>query len=159
MHAHDVLKYGNLTVLHAVRDLPEADWHAPNVCGVWSVREIIAHLASFEYVLIEVLNVAGGMKPAPYLLDMLHDGQGFNDREVPARAGLSAAETLAEYEATHARTMRLATDLPPGRFATAGFLPEYGAEYDLEDYIAYSFYGHKREHSAQIAVFRDGIGR
>ncbi len=47
MHALDVLKYGNLTLPHAVRDLPEADWQTPNVCGYWSVREIIAHLASF----------------------------------------------------------------------------------------------------------------
>jgi hypothetical protein len=40
-----------------------------------------------------------------------------------------------------------------------GALPWYGAEYDLEDFIAYSFYGHKREHTAQINVFRDALAR
>lgn len=38
-----------------------------------------------------------------------------------------------------------------------GALPCYGAEYDLEDFIVYSFYGHKREHCAQIAVYRDTL--
>ena len=46
MHALDVLKYGNLTVLRALKDLPPDDWQTPGVCGRWSVREIIAHLAS-----------------------------------------------------------------------------------------------------------------
>ena len=159
MHALDVLKYGNLTLLHAVRDLPEADWNAPNVCGHWSVREIIAHLASFEYALVDALGVARGGPIGPHLADLLRDGQAFNDTQVPARAGLSPAETLAEYEAMHARTMELTAALPSSLFYNTGFLPAYGMEYDLEDYIAYSFYGHKREHAAQIMVFRDGIGR
>ena len=31
------------------------------------------------------------------------------------------------------------------------------SEYSLEDFIVYTFYGHKREHSAQIAAFRDRL--
>jgi hypothetical protein len=159
MNARDVLKYGNLTVLRAVRDLPETDWQTGGVCGYWSVKEIIAHLASFEHVLVEVLTVAAGGEMGPYSLEMMADGQAFNDRQVSDRAGLSVAETLAEYEATQAETMRLAAELPDQHFRTAGFLPAYGSEYDLDDFIAYSFYGHKREHCAQIAVFRDHIRR
>jgi uncharacterized protein (TIGR03083 family) len=159
MHALDVLKYGNLTLLHAVQDLAEDDWRAPNVCGVWSVREIIAHLASFEHVLVEALGAARGEPPGPHLTDMLRDGQAFNDAQVPARAGLSPTETLAEYATVHARTMELAAALPTTLFYNTGFLPAYGMEYDLDDFIAYSFYGHKREHAAQIMVFRDAIGR
>jgi hypothetical protein len=41
--------------------------------------------------------------------------------------------------------------------AEIGLLPWYSAEYDLEDYITYAFYGHKREHCAQIAVYRDTL--
>lgn len=159
MHALDVLKYGNLTVLRAVQDLAEEDWHTPNVCGFWSVRQIIAHLASFEHVLLGALDVARGEPTAGPLAEMLRDGQAFNDRQVPARAGLSPAETLAEYEATHARTLERAAALSSSLFYNTGFLPAYGMEYDLEDFITYAFYGHKREHAAQIMVFRDRIGR
>jgi uncharacterized protein (TIGR03083 family) len=159
MHALDVLKYGNLTVLHALKRLPDEDWHTPHVCGVWSVREIIAHLASFEYALVDALSVARGQPIGPHLAEMLRDGQAFNDKQVSARAGLSPAETLAEYEKVQAQTMELTAALPSNLFYNTGFLPAYGMEYDLEDFIAYSFYGHKREHAAQVMVFRDGIGR
>ena len=37
--------------------------------------------------------------------------------------------------------------------------PWYGKEYALDDFIVYTFYGHKREHSAQIAAFRDLLRR
>lgn len=159
MNPLDVLKYGHATVLRTVAKLPEADWQTAGVCGYWSVRQIIAHLASFEQALVEAIDVAGGAEPGPALTALLRNGQAFNDAQVAARASLSAAETLAEYESTHQLTLLRAADLPTERFRRAGFLPRYGQEYDLEDFIAYSFYGHKREHSAQIAVFRDHIGR
>jgi uncharacterized protein (TIGR03083 family) len=159
MNPLDVLKYGHATVLRAVADLPEADWHTAGVCGYWSVREIIAHLASFERALAEAIDVAGGAASGPQLTALLRNGQAFNDAQVAARAGLSVAETLAEYESAHQAAAHRAAGLPTEQFRQVGFLPRYGSAYDLEDFIAYSFYGHKREHSAQIAVFRDHIQR
>jgi uncharacterized protein (TIGR03083 family) len=159
LHTIDVLHYGHLTVLHAVNDLPPADWLTPNVCGVWSVKEIIAHLASFELALADALRVARGEPFGGLLADLLRDGQAFNDTQVPARAALSPAETVAEYEAAHHAAQRMAAELPAAAFTQTGIMPQYGAEYDLDDFLAYTYYGHKREHSAQIAVFRDAIRR
>lgn len=159
MHALDVLKYGNLTVLRALKGLPYDDWNTPGVCGYWSVREIIAHLASFEYALIDALAVARGAPMGSRLGELLRDGQAFNDAQVAARIGLSPAETLADYEKAHAEAVEAAAALRSSLFYNTGFLPAYGMEYDLEDFITYAFYGHKREHSAQIMVFRDKIGR
>ena len=161
MHLADVLKYGNRTVLHAVDGLPPADWTTPGVCGHWSVKEIIDHLASFECLLIEALEIAAGSRTehGPYLTEWLRDGQAFNDSQVPARAALSFEETLAAYQADQKRTMTLAVAMSAEQARQVGFLPAYGAEYDADDFVAYTFYGHKREHSAQIAVFRDLIKR
>lgn len=159
MHALDVLKYGNLTVLRALKGRPYDDWNTAGVCGYWSVREIITHLASFEYALIDALAVARGGPMGPRLSELLRDGQAFNDAQVAARLGLSPAEALAEYEQAHAQTMELTAALPSSLFYNTGFLPAYGMEYDLEDYITYAFYGHKREHMAQVGVFRDVISR
>lgn len=158
MNAHDVLYYGNQTVLRTVRGLSAPDWETAGVCGWWSVKEIIAHLASFEHMLADVFAMVNGDPPGPTLVEWMSDGQGFNDRQVPARAALSPAQVLAEYEQTVARNLASAAALPQEAFRTIGFFPAYGAEYDFEDFIAYTFYGHKREHSAQIAVFRDRIG-
>ena len=159
MHTLDVLHYGTLTSLRTLQGLPAADWLTPNVCGVWSVKDIIAHLSSFELALADVLRVARGEPLAGLLAELLADGQAFNDAQVAARAALSVEDTLAEFGAANEAAMRLATALPPAAFTKSGFLPEYGAAYDLQDFLIYTYYGHKREHGAQIAVFRDAIGR
>lgn len=48
MHCNDIILNGHQTVLHAIDGLAEAEWHTPGVCGVWSVKDILAHLASFN---------------------------------------------------------------------------------------------------------------
>ena len=161
MHPVDVLTYGNGTVLRTVEGLPAADWDTGGVCGWWSVRQIIAHLASFEHILSEALEIAGGARDGygPTLKAWFRDPQAFNDQQVADRAALSPDATLADYAAAQAQTMTLAAALPAEAWQRAGFLRAYGAEYDPEDFITYALYGHKREHAAQIAVFRDAIGR
>ena len=159
MNATDTLKYGHLTVLKSIEGLPEADWHAPGVCGVWSVKDIVAHLASFEYLLIDVLKTLLADGPFPTLEKYGADPGGFNDAEVEARRDKTVAEVLAEYNETQAQTMQLLAQIPVELRQQNGALPWYGQEYDLDDFIVYTFYGHKREHCAQIAVFRDQLER
>jgi hypothetical protein len=38
-------------------------------------------------------------------------------------------------------------------------IPRHDMEYSLDVFVAYAYYGHKRERSAQIVVFRDQIRR
>jgi uncharacterized damage-inducible protein DinB len=156
VNALDILKYGQQTSLKAVDELPDADWETPGACGVWSVKNIIAHLASYEHVLVEVLTGFQGGGPTPYLESF---NEHFNDLQVAMRQDLSVAETLGEYNAVHARVIAVAVQLPAETFRQIGTLPWYGMEYALDDIIVYMYYGHKREHSAQIAVFRDRLGR
>jgi hypothetical protein len=159
MNALDILKYGHFTVMGAVKDLPEADWNTAGVCGIWSVKQIIAHLASFEHLLVEILENLAGHEPGPALQRYWADYLAFNDHEVAARAHLNAAQTMADYEAAQAQTMMLLPQIPEAKRGEKGILPWYGAEYDLDDFLVYTYYGHKREHCAQVAVFRDQIRR
>ena len=160
MNAIDVLKYGHKTVLDTLDGLPQTDWETPGVCGIWSVKEIIAHLASYEHMLVEVLTIFLDGGPMPYLEKMGAVGPlQFNDDEVALRKDKTVTEVLAEYNDTHAQTMGLAARIPAETYRQNGTLPWYGPEYDLDDFITYTFYGHKREHSAQIAVFRDQLAR
>jgi hypothetical protein len=52
MNAADILTYRHRTVLHTIADLPAEAWEMPGACGVWSCKDIIAHVASFEHVLL-----------------------------------------------------------------------------------------------------------
>jgi hypothetical protein len=158
MNAVDILKYGHLTVQQTLAGLPEAEWETGGVCGVWSVKDIIAHLASYEWLLVDLLNsfLAGG--PTPHLEKMGTLGpEQFNDDEVALRQDKSSQELLTEYTETQAKTMALAGQISAETFREVGTLPWYGPEYSLDDFLVYTYYGHKREHCAQINVFRDRI--
>lgn len=155
MHAFDVLKYGNLTLLSAIDGLTAEECAPGGVCGVWSVKDIIAHLASHELFLVDVFTTLLGRSPTPVMDQYLADWKSFNDDQVNLRKGKTYAQVLDEYKRAHAQVMALIAQLPEELFRRSGILPWYGAEYDLEDYLAYGYYGHKREHSAQIMVYRD----
>lgn len=157
MNASDILKYGHGTVLQTIEGFPESAWETPGACGVWSVKDIIAHLASYEHVLVDVLSTFVGGSHTPYLNKFTDPGVNFNDSEVAARKGKSVKEVLDEYNDTHAQVMSMVSRIPVETLRQAGTIPWYGIEYALDDYIVYAFYGHKREHSAQIAAFRDHL--
>ena len=158
MNAFDILKYGHGTVLQSIEGLPESAWEAPGACGVWSIKDIIAHLASYEHVLVDVLTTFVSSSPTPYLSKFTDPGGNFNDPEVAARKGKSVYEVLGEYNDINAQVMSQAARIPAETFRQTGTLPWYGMEYALDDFIVYTQYGHKREHSAQIAAFRDHLG-
>ena len=158
MNAVDVLRYGHGTVLATLEGVPSAEWTTPGVCGVWSVKDIVAHLASYEVALVDVLTSLTKGGPTP-TLDRFKEGRVFNDAEVAARQGLTAEEVLDGYEGAHEQTMALIAEIPEATRRQPGTLPWYGAEYALDDFIVYAFYGHKREHSAQIDVFKDKLAR
>lgn len=157
MNAVDILKYGHLTVLQTIDGFPESAWDTPGACGVWSVKDIIAHLASYEQVLVDVLTSFGGSDPTPVLNRFIELGSQFNDTEVNRRKEKTMKEVLGEYNDTHAQVMSMVAQLPPETLRQTGTLPWYGAIYALDDFLVYAYYGHKREHSAQIAVFRDHL--
>jgi Mycothiol maleylpyruvate isomerase N-terminal domain len=158
MNPTDIMKYGQRTVLRTLEAFPEPAVELAGACGVWSVKDIISHLASHEHVLVDVLSTFVGGVATPYLKEMTAEGgQGFNDAEVARRKGNTLTEVLKEFEDTHRQALSVAGQISPELFPKAGTLPWYGMEYALDDYIVYGFYGHKREHSAQIAAFRDVI--
>jgi hypothetical protein len=158
MNANDILKYGHYTVLSAIDGLNEPDWEVAGVCGIWSVRDIIAHLASYELMLIDVFTSVIDPNAPTALLSAYSGGvDAFNDDQVSRRRGYSIPEVLAEYNHLVERTQALLAQIPGSIRDQEGVLPWYGAEYDLDDFIVYTFYGHKREHCAQIAVFRDTL--
>jgi hypothetical protein len=158
MNAEDVLNYGHDFVMRYLAHFPGSEWETPGVCGWWSTKQIVAHLASFEHKLVDVLDVQLGEEPGPTLQRLFEIGPGmFNDVEVADRDGWTAEQVLDDYTGACERTMALIRRIPIADRRRAGALPWYGAEYDLEDYIVYTFYGHKREHIAQVNVFLDGL--
>jgi DinB superfamily len=159
MNAKDILKYGQLTVLQTIAGFPEAEWETPGACGIWSVKDIIAHLASYEQVLVDILISFTSDGSTPVLGRYIEQGGQFNDNEVGSRKTKKIQEVLAEFNDAHARTLSMIADIPAETLRQNGTLPWYGMAYALDDVLVYMYYGHKREHSAQVAAFRDALER
>lgn len=150
MNATDILKYGDLTVQHSIENIKPELLNKPGACGVWSIKDILAHLTSFEHVLTEVLGTFIGKTTTTYLNQNNADPQKFNDHQVAVRKDKSFDEIHSEYNQVHSQVMEKIAKISHQKLQEVGTLPWYGSEYSLDDYIVYSNYGHKREHTAQI---------
>lgn len=157
MNVSDVLYYGNRTLMRSVEGLEEDNWHMPGACGIWSVKDIFSHLTSYELWHEEALQGFLGGGPTPMMEAMAEQGDDFNDQQVKLLKDWSAEEVLREYQSAHKRLHSLSKDIPDSTYRENGTLPWYGEGYCLEDFLVYSNYGHKREHSAQIHAFRDRL--
>ena len=157
MHINDIFANGHLTLMHTLDSLPVENVEIPNVCGVWSVKDILIHLTSFEQVLGDLLaSLQGKAKDTLRLHDFIYDPT-FNDRIVRENKHKSYAMILQEYDLAHQRATKLLLNFPEELRHMSGLIGWYGEAYDLDDFIAYTYYGHKVEHSAQIALYKDSI--
>src|SRR5436305_1837283 len=129
MNAGDILKYGHGTILQTIEGVPEAAWETGGVCGVWSTKDVLAHLGSYEELLIEVLSAFTGGGPTPLMEMWGQLGLGFNDTQVELRRGKSGTDVLADYNAAHDRVRAQVAQIPAETFRAIGTLPWYGADY------------------------------
>ena len=154
MNAHDILFYGNRTLLESLERVPPDARTKSGLIGWWSAREAMAHLAIFEAGLTEILESFLGGPPPQLMVGMESEK---NDALVAQKQSMSFDELLAEYKAHVARNLALIEKISPDTRRAAGTLPWYGAEYALDDYLVYTYYGHKREHAARFEAFGDAL--
>ncbi len=153
MNAADILKYGHLTLMGSIEGI--TDWDTPGAVGTWTAKDLMSHLACYEHIIAEVFQGFVGGGDTPYMKMMSAAYAEFNEKVVAASQGKALAEVMGDYNTAHEQMKRLFVQIPAETFAQVGTLPWYGAEYSLDDYIVYTQYGHKCEHAAQFAAFRD----
>ena len=108
-------------------------------------------------MLLDILAAFLGSAPTPSLDQFRNPDSDFNDPQVALRKRSTAGDIVAEYSATCAQTLELIARIPAETLRQSGTLPWYGADYALDDPIVYMYYGHKREHAAQIAAVCDRL--
>jgi hypothetical protein len=100
-------------VLRTHEVFPQSAVDLAGACGYWSVKDILAHLASYELVLTDVLSGFVGHDPTPYLDKFTGEGGAtFSDDEVNWRKEMTLRQVLAEFEDAHQRAIALAETLP-----------------------------------------------
>lgn len=156
MNVHVLLRHAHRRVHEVVDPLTAAEWELPDVCGIWSTKQVVAHLTGWAGYFEEFLAPhAGVARPTPHIDDYRALGEdGFNARHGTAAAGLAVDQVCSAYDAVWSRIFALAQQVPPTRWIDAGTLP-WDPEGSLDDFAVYGYYGHHYEHAAQIEEFHN----
>jgi hypothetical protein len=159
MHPISMHMYGHKFFMDALDGLDMSHVEDPGVCGVWSAKDVVGHIGVGELALVEILEGLLGFEgPRPVLQTMFEHGPATaNDIEAEKRKDHSYTMVLNEYLAAYKRVTELLAKIPTEQFIESGLLKWYGPDYDLEDFLVYSYYAHKREHGAQINVLKDRV--
>jgi hypothetical protein len=129
----------------AYAGLPEARLVQPGVVDDWSVKDIVAHVTTWEQEALKHLPliIAGGTAPR-------YAAQGgidaFNARATQAGRRLSLAEVLRRRDETHARLVEFIRAQPEGTF---------GSRTRARRRLRLDTYGHYPEHTAAIRAWRE----
>ena len=104
MNASDVIKYGHSFFTAALEQVPRDEWQQTGVCGIWSVKDVVAHLAACEVFLGELLAAWSAGTQADFGAAM---GEAYSPAAVEARAADTPAQVLAEYDRAYQRVSQL----------------------------------------------------
>lgn len=160
MNLEALLEHGHRIFLHSTEGFSDEEWEREGVCGKWSAKDVVGHITAMEHWGEEVLSTFAGGGQTPYLEGMSELGADkFLENQVIERRSSPVQATLEEYNEVYQRVLALLPQIPAETMQKVGTLPWYGEIYALDDFLVYSNYAHKREHSAQLAVYRDRLNK
>lgn len=125
--------------LHALDRVPEDQFATPGVCGVWSVKDLLGHIAVWDDVAVRKIGRLDGTEPN----GMDEEVDAINAREAAVRADRTGAEQRAEMERNHERLL--------GALEAASRASDDDLE-RVRRWIAADTWEHYAEHTAQVAA-------
>ena len=155
MAVAEQLENAHLLVISTVDNLPELEWDMPMSEGGWTVKDSIAHLASYELILKDVLRTfADDASETPYLARYLHSNDDLRREEVSARSSHTAQQVIDEYQEVQTDTTGLLARISAETLEKKGTLSWYGEDRSLSDLIR-SISAHIQRHCDEITEFRN----
>ena len=125
--------------------LTEAEMMAPGVAGEWSVKDMLAHVATWEEEALKYLPlVLAGGRPPRYASYGGIDA--FNARMTEAKRGLSLAEVQRLLVETHRQLIAYLQSVPEAQFAT---------ETRFRHRLRLDTYSHYPLHTTMIRTWRE----
>ena len=155
MNTRDMLEQSHLLVFKTLEDLPAVAWDMPGACGDWSVKDLVAHLVSYEQVLIDALNTFSGAAPTASLQDFINDPASFDREQVEARKYHTAQQVEDEYQELQLQSSSLLARIPSESVQQPA--PWSGTQQPLADFVQ-TLCQHVQKHCAQITGFREKNG-
>jgi len=141
-------------LLASIDGLSEAEMTTQIVAGVWTVRDILAHISGWAvWDLTTIRSILAGQQPD---LTAIQKVDAFNDRLVEERRDWTVKEILAEMQAAQAALQELLADLSDETlFDSALFQGPYWD--NLAEWLRV-FWEHEEEHAVEIRTWRAARG-
>jgi uncharacterized damage-inducible protein DinB len=132
------------TLVDSISGLSEEDLLQPNVCGTWSIRDLMNHISTWEEEAIRniPLILTGESTPRYSISGGI---EAFNARAQQDNKELALSRVKREFYATHQRFINYISSIPRLSFENNSRLAKR---------IRLDGYAHYAEHSAQILQWR-----
>ena len=129
----------------ACAGLPDEALTQSGVAGEWSVKDLMAHIATWEGEAVKALPIImQGKRPPRY-----GGVDNFNARQNDANSRLSLAEAREALQASHRRLLDFIATVPESWFET---------ETRFRHRLRLDTWGHYREHTQAILAWRQSKG-
>jgi hypothetical protein len=129
--------------LKSFADLPKTDLLEAGVCGEWSIRDLMAHVTTWEEETLEALPLILEGKRTPKYSTKYGGVDAFNALQYEKKHSLSLAQVRRDLASTHKRLVAFLSDLPE-----TAFTPR------LVRRLGIDTYKHYQEHREQIEGWR-----
>lgn len=133
-------------LVSAYADLEEPEMLVPGVTGTWSVKDIIAHVTTWEEeALAHLPDILAGRRPPRY--SVTHGGiDAFNAQATERNRNPSLAEVLRRRDATHRRLIAFIQGVPDAQSS---------GETRFRRRLRLDTYGHYAIHARAIRKWRE----
>lgn len=125
--------------------LSEAQMTEPGVTGTWSVKDILAHVTTWEEEALKMLPLLRKGVTPPRYADAYGGLNAFNALMSERKRGLSLSEVLAQLDDTHRRLIEYVHSVPDDLFTT---------ETRFRRRLRLDTYSHYPEHARAIREWR-----
>jgi hypothetical protein len=147
----DDIKSARADFLQAIEGLSRDELLQLGAVGMWSVKDIMAHLVAWESELITGLNTAQSGR-APRIID-IEDFHTWNEEQYHANAGRSLDAVLADFEGVHRMLLKMVREYNE-KALTNRHKYRWMAGEPLTYLIQETASLHEREHAEDIRAWR-----
>ncbi len=140
-------------LLAVLEDLSDDQLLRPHVVGIWSIKDVLAHLTVWESELITALAHADTPSRVPAIVE-IEDFDEWNDEQYRLNARRPLAAVLEDFHGVHKHLLKAVEDLDTATLEDAQRFPWMEGE-PLWYLIAENGYWHEQEHADQIYQWRE----
>ena len=152
----DEVRQGRAALLDALAGLPDEAMLRIGVVGIWSVKDMLAHLSIWQSELITAFSHLDRPEHVPGIVD-IEDIDEFNQEQYRANARRPLDVILEDFHGVHKHLIKAIEELDENTLNNARKFPWMEGE-PLWYLIAENGYWHEQEHAEQIAKWREENG-